>query len=378
MSKQIIVDFVSEITPQLVESKDGKYRFRGIFQRADVKNGNGRIYPRKVLERAVAKYQELIKEGRALGMIEHPPDGKTRLDEAAIKVTSLSMNDKGEVIGEAEVLVGTPKGDILKNLIDNNVKFGISSRGSGTLIKRADGTVVVGEDYEFLAFDVVYDPSTPGAFPETIKESREDKPMELTLETLKKDYPDLVKAIKEEAKEELRQEFEERVIEAIEQRVPKLREEIKEELLSDPEIAGAKVAVEGILDILKPFISEGIAGEHVEELKEKIQKMEESLKKKEEEIRTLKESLESKEIALYIEQKLSESPYGDRIREAGILKEARSKEQVDKLIREFEESIKKTIGEGNEGEPKGKGTISEEKSLPVTAIYEKLGLPVRR
>ena len=382
MSKQLIIDFVSEITPQLVESKDGKYRFKGIFQRADVKNGNGRIYPRKILEKAVAKYQELIKEGRALGMIEHPADGKTKLDEAAIKITSLSMNDKGEVIGEAEVLVGTPKGDILKNLIDNGVKFGISSRGSGTLVKRADGTVVVGEDYEFLAFDVVYDPSTPGAFPEPIKESKEDKPMELTLETLKKDYPELVEAIKkeakEEAKEELRQEFEERVIEAIEQKTAKLREEIKEELLSDPDIAGAKVAVEGILDILKPFISEGIAGEHVEELKEKIKQMEESLRKKDEEIKTLKEDIERKEIALYIEQKLSESPYGDKIKEAGILKEAKSKEQVDKLIKEFEESIRKTIDESNQGEPKGKGNVSESKTGSVTAIYEKLGLPVRR
>jgi hypothetical protein len=374
MSKQLIIDFVSEITPQLIESKDGKYKFRGIFQRADVKNGNGRIYPKKVLEKAVAKYQKLIQEGRALGMIEHPPDGKTRLDEAAIKITSLTMNDKGEVIGEAEVLVGTPKGDILKNLIDNGVKFGISSRGSGTLIKRADGTVVVGEDYEFLAFDVVYDPSTPGAFPETIKESREDKPMELTLETLKKDYPELVEAIKKEAKEELRQEFEERVIEAIEQKVSKIREEVKEELLSDPEIAGAKVAVEGILDILKPFISEGIAGEHLEELKEEIKDLKESLKKKDDEIKSLKEELERKEIALYIEQKLSESPYGDKIREAGILKEAKSKEQVDKLIQEFEESIRKTINEDKE--PKGKGVNESRQKLSLSEIHRKLGLPV--
>ncbi|SMO59536.1 Prohead core protein serine protease [Balnearium lithotrophicum] len=378
MSKQLIIDFVSEITPQLVESKDGKYKFKGIFQRADVKNGNGRIYPKKVLEKAVAKYQGLIREGRALGMIEHPADGKTRLDEAAIKITSLSMNDKGEVIGEAEVLVGTPKGDILKNLIDNGVKFGISSRGSGTLIKRADGTVVVGEDYEFLAFDVVYDPSTPGAFPEPIKESKEDKPMELTLETLKRDYPDLVEAIKKEAKEELRQEFEERVIEAIEQKSSKMREEIKEELLSDPDIAGAKVAVEGIIDILKPFISEGIAGEHVEELKDRIKQLEESLRKKDDEIKTLKEDVERKEIALYIEQKLSESPYGNKIKEAGILKEAKSKEQVDKLIQEFEESIRKTIDESNQGEPKGKSSVNEEKTVSVTTIYEKLGLPVRR
>ena len=377
--KQIIVDFVSEITPQLIESKDGKYRFRGIFQRADVENGNGRIYPKKVLEKAVAKYQKLIKEGRALGMIEHPPDGKTRLDEAAIKVTSLTMNDRGEVIGEAEVL-GTPKGEILKNLIDNGVKFGISSRGSGTLIKRADGRVVVGEDYEFLAFDVVYDPSTPGAFPTAIKESKEDKPMELTLETLKENYPDLVEAIKreamEEAKEELRQEFEERIIEAIEKKTEKMREEIKEELLSDPDVAGAKVAVEGIIDILKPFITEGVAGEHVEELREKVKQMEESLREKEREVKTLKEELERKEIALYMEQKLSESPYGERIREAGILKEARSKEQVDRLINEFEESIRKTIGESSR-EPKGRGEINEER-VPVRTIHERLGLPIRR
>jgi len=379
MGKQLIIDFVSEITPQLVESKDGKYKFRGIFQRADVKNGNGRIYPRKVLEKAVAKYQELIKEGRALGMIEHPADGKTRLDEAAIKVTSLTMNEKGEVIGEAEVLVGTPKGDTLKSLIDNNVKFGISSRGTGTLIKRSDGSVIVGEDYEFLAFDVVYDPSTPGAFPQAIKESREDKTMELTVETLKRDYPELVKAIKEEAKEELRGEFEERVIEAIEQKVSKLKEEVREELLSDPEVAGAKVAVEGILDILKPFISEGIAGEHFEELKEELKELKESLREKEDKIRELSEELKRKELALYVEQKLSESPYGDKIKEAGILKEAKSKEQVDKLIQEFEESIRKTINEGNQGEPKGKGISTESSGGgSLKSVYEKLGLPIRR
>lgn len=146
-----------------------KFKLRGVFQKGDTPNGNRRSYPGQVLESAVNNVKTIVEEGRMLGELDHPDDAKIHLDKVSHKVTKLEMRD-GTVIGEAEVLQ-TPAGKILESLIKSGVKLGISSRGFGST-KEVGGLHEVQDDYKLVTFDIVSDPSTPGAFPDPVYESK--------------------------------------------------------------------------------------------------------------------------------------------------------------------------------------------------------------
>ena len=166
--KQLLIDFIPfEITPQmLIEARlnDGSKPFtlRGILQKSGQKNHNGRVYPDAVLRREIEKYQEVIKERRALGELDHP-------EEAVINLKNVSHNvvechwQGNDVVGTIEVLT-TPSGNIARELIKNNVRLGISSRGLGSVKPIGENTVEVQDDFELLCFDLVSSPSTRGAY----------------------------------------------------------------------------------------------------------------------------------------------------------------------------------------------------------------------
>ena len=172
-----VIQDVMDLEYELVEDKDPDtnttkaYRLKGVFQRADVKNGNGRVYPRHVLEREVYRLQPLIAEKRVLGELDHPADAKVHLDKVSHLITKLEMKPDGVVYGEATVLE-TPAGKVLKELLKSGVKLGISSRGYGT-VRKNNGVDEVTEDYKMVTFDIVSDPSTPNAFPEAVYEHKE-------------------------------------------------------------------------------------------------------------------------------------------------------------------------------------------------------------
>ena len=140
-----------------------RMKISGCFQRADEANNNKRIYPKKVLEGAVKTLQTPIGERMLVGELDHPEYDVVKLSNASHLITNLRMQG-GEVIGEAEIL-STPAGQAVRNLINDGVKVGISSRGMGSLQDNPDGTRTVNEDYKCLTFDIVADPSTRGAFP---------------------------------------------------------------------------------------------------------------------------------------------------------------------------------------------------------------------
>tara|TARA_Y100000592_G_scaffold100746_1_gene182500 strand:- start:10061 stop:10660 length:600 start_codon:yes stop_codon:yes gene_type:complete len=133
----------------------------GKLQEADVQNGNGRVYPHKVLMREVENYKKLVKENRALGELDHPDDSVINLKNASHMVTAIWMEDKA-VMGKVKVL-NTPSGQVLKSLVESGVKLGISSRGMGS-VSEGGGNVVVQEDFQLICFDFVSEPSTPNAF----------------------------------------------------------------------------------------------------------------------------------------------------------------------------------------------------------------------
>ena len=136
---------------------------KGVIQRAEAKNQNGRIYPREILVREIKKYAEgPIKERRALGELDHPESSVINLQNVSHNVTKVKMVGD-DVYGEVEIL-STPTGNILKELFRNGITVGISSRGMGSVQENGNGTVEVQDDFELLCFDFVSTPSTHGAF----------------------------------------------------------------------------------------------------------------------------------------------------------------------------------------------------------------------
>ena len=160
-------DLLTEDEKRMVR-EDGAMFLTGVMQRADAQNGNGRIYPRRILEREMGNFQQLIKVRRALGELDHPDDSVINLKNASHMVTSIWMEDKA-VMGKVKVL-NTDAGKTLRALVEDGVKLGISSRGMGSVSEGA-GKVVVQEDFQLICFDFVSEPSTPNAF--MMREARE-------------------------------------------------------------------------------------------------------------------------------------------------------------------------------------------------------------
>ncbi len=134
----------------------------GKLQEAEVQNGNGRVYPQKVLRREMQNYDKLVRERRALGELDHPDDSVINLKNASHLVTEVWW-DGNSVMGKVKVL-DTPSGKVLRSLVDSGVSLGISSRGLGSVSEGANGTVTVQEDFQLICFDFVSEPSTPGAY----------------------------------------------------------------------------------------------------------------------------------------------------------------------------------------------------------------------
>ena len=154
------------------ESGDKNYKIRGVFMQADIKNRNGRVYPMEVLEKEVQRYnKKFINENRAYGELGHPDGPTVNLERVSHMVTELYPDGKN-FIGEAKILK-TPMGEIVKNLMDEGAKLGVSSRGMGSLDQRNGANYVRDDFYLATAADIVADPSAPDAFVEGIMEGKE-------------------------------------------------------------------------------------------------------------------------------------------------------------------------------------------------------------
>jgi len=152
-------DLLTEAEKQMV--KNGAMFLTGVMQRAESKNGNGRVYPTPVLEREVENYKKLVRDRRSVGELDHPDSDVVNLKNASHIVTDIWW-DGSDVKGKVQLL-GTPSGQILRSLVDGGVKLGISSRGLGSVAESA-GTTTVQDDFQLICFDFVSEPSTTGAF----------------------------------------------------------------------------------------------------------------------------------------------------------------------------------------------------------------------
>ena len=191
MNKKLLVDVRPfEISRQKIDESikenDGRLIVKGVLQRAESKNQNGRVYPREVLMTEVSKYLEnQVSERRALGELDHPDSSVVNLNNASHNVIEMHWNGD-DLLGTVEVL-STPSGNILKELFKSGIKLGISSRGLGSVEPMREGegdTVEVQPDFELIAFDFVSNPSTHGAFMRPVNEGVERQKPETRIESI--------------------------------------------------------------------------------------------------------------------------------------------------------------------------------------------------
>ena len=149
----------------------GPMLMKGILQKSETVNQNGRIYPKVILEREIRNYQKFIKENRALGELDHPDSSVVELKNASHMVREAYM--EGNVVYGTVEILNTPSGQILQSLVESGVTLGISSRGVGSTKSQGDMQIVQ-DDFQLICWDFVSEPSTPGAF--MMKEGREVSP----------------------------------------------------------------------------------------------------------------------------------------------------------------------------------------------------------
>lgn len=192
MNKMLIetLPFTAKLVEEATDSK--RMVVEGVFQRAGIKNANGRIYPKSIWEKIIKdeKINQAMQERRMLGCLDHPEDGKSRLARAAHIILSQNIDENGNIIGRAEILE-TPDGKVLQELFRAGVTVGISSRGSGTVKKNALGEDIVNDDFALETYDFVYNPSTIGAYPKVVTEETLDNITEESSMNAKEKYTTL-------------------------------------------------------------------------------------------------------------------------------------------------------------------------------------------
>jgi hypothetical protein len=171
----LITEYTDHSVEVITEAKDdGKknYFIEGIFMQGDIKNRNGRIYPSKTLETEMGRYQkEFIETKRALGELGHPDGPQINGDRVSHLITEM-RRDGNDFYGKAKIL-STPMGEIVKSLLDEGVKIGVSTRGLGSVKAGRDGVMEVQKDFHLSTVDIVTDPSAPNAFVNGIMENVE-------------------------------------------------------------------------------------------------------------------------------------------------------------------------------------------------------------
>ncbi len=168
LTEWLAFDYSKEMIEESKKQNGGQIVIKGILQKADRLNPNGRRYPKPILEREIRNYQKFIEENRALGECDHPDSSVVELKNASHIVREAFMD--GDVCYGSVELLDTPSGQILQSLVESGVTLGISSRGVGSTKQDGDHQIVQ-DDFQLICWDFVSEPSTPGAF--MMREGRE-------------------------------------------------------------------------------------------------------------------------------------------------------------------------------------------------------------
>ena len=382
---QILVDTLT-FQAQLLEDKgdgSGKIIARGEFARADRATANRRLYTHSLWERELTRLGKQLTDHKVFGELDHPMDGRTQLKRVSHIVTKLWI-ESGVVMGEAEIL-NTTEGKNLQAILEGGGKVGVSSRGFGTTKPNMKGEDVVQDDYRLMTFDFVADPANHSSYPTVRTEAvdGEEAPMlenlaevleGVNLNDLKEASPQLyeffmddaekewdkkgaeiwakkIMQAKEEAESDLRPEFQDRLMTALQGMRGELAEEVRKELLSDPDVAGARKVLDEVKGLLRPYVIPEDVESVVSEREEVIEGLRVALTQSEEQVAALVEqngqlAAIAKEAGYryHRETLLAGNPHADTIRNLlGDLSQFESVETMNTAVTEICESIQKNI-----------------------------------
>jgi len=378
------------------KGEDGVKRMRVVacVQEADKVNKNNRIYPRDVLEEAVEELQTRIKKKRVFGQTDHPMLAAGRLSESSHLTTDVYWEDGSNRLIAEHLILNTPSGEILKEIIRAGGRPGMSSRGRGTSVSKKIGGREVEEiqkGFRFDGFDFVINPSVTTArirkIIENAVEAEEEKlrqeetmsKKELTKEILKEEYSDLYEEVVKEAKEEVKE---------VEKKVEDLEKKLKESEASaselETQIAELKdeverhmTTIEGVIELLKAggYLTpkeEGSSGdedekssaeeEEIEKLKIQLEGKEQKIKELSGELEKIREEARKQEIEAYIAEKVASHQFSAVLKEKLSSQEFKTKEEVDQAIKDYNEFIEGILGSKDLLEGKGKMEDQEGKS----------------
>lgn len=259
-----------------MESKEhpGRWIAKGRYALCDVPTANGRIYRRALMAREIARLKEAMQRKRVFGEADHPEDGRTQVKRVSHILLDLELMENGEIIGTSEI-IDTTNGLTVKAIFEAGGEVGVSSRGYGSVSKDKNGHDEVGDDFQLDTFDFVVDPAQGTAYPEVTVEATAKPEGQMKVqegageaaktsdpaataaantsgEPKKEDEPDKSKDLKDPPKP--MESVEAKIEQAVAKAKVELRAEVESKLLSDPKVAGAKIALESVKTILRPFI----------------------------------------------------------------------------------------------------------------------------
>lgn len=272
-AKQLLIES-NPVVMTLVEGTGGKTVARGEFGRVDVPTDNGRIYPRKLMEREIKRLSESLKSRRVVGEMDHPSDGKTSLKRVSHVITKLEITEDGIVMGEAEIL-NTYDGKNLKALIEGGVQVGVSSRGFGTTAPVGTSEAEeVQEDFVLKTYDFVAEPAMKSAVPGIYTEDVDDPTIAKMFleefpevaETIRKGGAEVDALVEEKSEEkktrkeiedqvraELSEGFERQLRDALVAQRDEVEAQLREEIESDPDLGAAKSVLAAIAEMVGAY-----------------------------------------------------------------------------------------------------------------------------
>lgn len=341
--RRVLIDNqgIAKLAAQIVESEDGadkKLYAEGKIGHCDIPTANGRIYPTSIMQKEIERLQQRIDESSLYAAVDHPGDGKSRIRDTGAIIRGLRIESDGTIWGKFQIIDETDHGRNLAAILKAGGAIGVSSRGLGsTRPHHESGKEIVGEDFRLVAFDFVLDPAVSTAYPKFFNEDVEGLAEEVGVDDLRAKFPHLVRQIEESActlasdtaVAALRQEMESDVQKALEASKGELREQFKaelypelvkelkedfaakvvratadirkqvesvvrSELLADPEVAGAKLALENIAKIVVPFRPPVDVQKVIDEKDGEVSKLEQSIKALEKKV---DEAFQAKQVA---------------------------------------------------------------------------------
>ena len=398
--RRVLIDNqgVAKLAASIVESEDGadsKLYAEGKIGCCDIPTANGRIYPATLMKRELDRLQARINESSLYAAVDHPGDGKSRIRDTGAIIRALRVEQDGTIFGKFQVIEDTDHGRNLAAILRAGGAVGVSSRGLGsTRPHHEQGKEIVGEDFRLVAFDFVLDPAVSTAYPKFFNESDDGLAENITTDDLRTKFPTLVRSIEESALgvasqttfEAMRSEMEQDVEKALASSREDLREQFKSELYpivvkelkedfaaklvrvtagiredveivvrsemaADPEVAGAKLALEQIATIVVPFKPPVDVKQVIDEKDGAIHKLEQNIRALEKKVK--QSNIEKNEASdqarslgfrLYVEKRLSERSDSNSVRELlgdinGINSVEELQQQVESALRSADNAV---------------------------------------